>query len=52
MSMRNQMTSPDTDADLALPGMVASFPRTRVVVVIKHLFVTLAWRTREQRERE
>ncbi len=51
MSIRNQMTSQDTDAAPGLPGMVASFPRTRVVV-IKHLFVTLTWRTREQRERE
>lgn len=51
MSMRNQITSLNTDADFALPGMVASFPHTRVIV-IKHLFVTLLWRTRWQRERE
>ena len=50
MSMRNQKTSLDTDADLALPGMVACFPLARVVV-IKHP-TALTWRTREQRERE
>jgi hypothetical protein len=51
MLMRNQKTSLDTDADFALPGMVASFPQTRVFV-IKHPVAILKWRTREQRERE
>jgi hypothetical protein len=49
MLMRNQMTSPDTDADSALWAIVAPFPP---IVVIKHPDLTLIWRTREQRERE
>lgn len=51
MFMRNQKSSLDTDADFARPGLVASFPQTRVVV-IKHPVATPKWWTREQRERE
>lgn len=51
MLMRNQMTSLDTDADFTRPGMVASVPQTRVVV-IKHSAAILKWRTLEQRERK
>ena len=51
MLMRNQNDSLDTDAELAFPAMVASFPQTRVFV-IKHPVATLKWLTREQRERE
>jgi hypothetical protein len=51
MLMRDHKTSLNADADFTLPGMVASFPRARVLV-IKHLATTLAWRTREQRARE
>ena len=51
MLMRNQMTSLETEADSALPGMVASSPHARVFV-IEHPVATLKWRTREQRERD
>jgi hypothetical protein len=51
MLMRNHITSLNTEADFGLPGMVASSLRTRVVV-IRHLDLTLIWRSREQRERE
>jgi hypothetical protein len=51
MLIRNQKTSQVTDADLALPDMVAFFPQTRVFA-IKHPVATLNWPTREQRERE
>ena len=51
MLMRNQKTSLGVNADLAFPGMVASFPRTRVFA-IEHPVATLKWWTREQRERE
>ncbi len=51
MLMRNQLTSLVTDADLAIPGTVASFPQARVSV-IKHLAATLKWPAREQRERK
>jgi hypothetical protein len=51
MSMRNQKTSLNTDAEFVLSGMVAFFPQTRVFV-IKHPVATLKWLTREQRERE
>lgn len=51
MLTRNQMTSLDAEADSAIPGMVASFPLTRVYA-INHPVATLKWWTREQRERE
>ncbi len=51
MLMRNQKTSLDTEADSALPGMVVSFPQTRVYA-IKYPVATLKWWTREQRERD
>jgi hypothetical protein len=51
MSMRNQLTSLNTDAEMAIPGMVASFPQARVSV-ITHLAATPKWPAREQRERE
>jgi hypothetical protein len=48
MLMCNQMISPDSGADFALPGMVASSPQFRVFV-ISQLDLTLIWRSREQR---
>jgi hypothetical protein len=42
------MTSPDTGADSALPGMVAPFLQIRVFV-ISQPDLTLIWRSREQR---
>jgi hypothetical protein len=51
MLMRNQMILLATNANLALPGLVASFPQTRAFV-IKHSNVVLTWRAPEQREKE
>jgi hypothetical protein len=51
MLMRDKMTSANTEADFGLPGVVASSSRIRVVV-IRHLDLTLIWRSGEQRERK
>jgi hypothetical protein len=48
MLMRNQMTSLNTEAAFALPGMVASLPET-CVLVIKSPVAILKWPTCEQR---
>lgn len=51
MLMRNHKTSLATDAESAVPGVVASLPQIRVFV-ISHRVAALKWPAREQRERE
>ena len=51
MLMRSQMTSLNTDANFALPGMVARVPQSRGFA-IKLAVGAWKWRTGGQRERE